>query len=165
MAEMAGLSAPTMVWASTDVPQAFKKFKTICQLMFDGPLAEKTEAVKVKYLLMWSGEEGIDVSSTWDLTDNESNTLSVYWDRFRKYVAPKSNFTIAGFNLRSMKQDNGESVDAYMKTVRILVYCRSSMGHSSSLYSTPEVDTGTLSWTKKVPTTQHSTLLMDDTDS
>ena len=120
MAEMAGLSAPTMDWASTDVPQAFKKFKTICQLMFDGPLAEKTEAVKVKYLLMWSGEEGIDVSSTWGLTDNESNTLSVYWDRFGKYVAPKSNFRIARFKLRSMKQDNGESVDAYMKTVRIL---------------------------------------------
>ena len=62
MAEMAGLSAPTMNWASTDVPQAFKKFKTICQLMFHGPLAEKTEAVKVKYLLLWSG--GSEVSST-----------------------------------------------------------------------------------------------------
>ena len=49
MAEMAGLSAPTMDWASTYVPQAFKKCNTICQLMFDGPLAEKTEAVKVKY--------------------------------------------------------------------------------------------------------------------
>ena len=74
----------------------------------------------MKYLLLWSGEEGIDVSNTWDLTDNESNTLSVYWDRFGKYVAPKSNFRIARFKLRSMKQDNGESVDAYMKTVRIL---------------------------------------------
>ena len=70
MAEMAGLSALTMDWASTDVPQAFKKFKTICQLMFDCPVAEKTEAVKVKYLLMWSGEEGSDASSTWDLSDN-----------------------------------------------------------------------------------------------
>ena len=70
MAEMARLSAPTMDWASTDVPQAFKKFKTICQLMFDGPLAENTEAVKVKILLLWSGEEGIDASSTWDLSDN-----------------------------------------------------------------------------------------------
>ena len=59
MAEMAGLSAPTMNWASTDVPEAFKKFKTICQFMFDGPLAEKTEAVKVKNSLLWSGKEGI----------------------------------------------------------------------------------------------------------
>ena len=71
MAESAGLSAPTMGWASTDVRQAFKKFKTICQLMFDGPLAETTEPVKVKYLLLWSREECIDVSSNWDLTDNE----------------------------------------------------------------------------------------------
>lgn len=120
MAEMAGLSAPTMDWASTDVPQALKKFKTMCQLMFEGPLVEKTETVKVKYLLLWSGEEGIEIASTWDLSDTESNTLSVYWDRFEKYVAPKSNFRIARFKLRSIKQENGESVDAFMKTVRIL---------------------------------------------
>ena len=62
------------------------------------------------------GEEGIEVSSTWDLSDTESNTLSVYWDRFGTYAAQKSNFRIARFKLRSMKQ----SVDAYMKTVRIL---------------------------------------------
>ena len=98
MAEMAGLSASTMNCASTNVPQAFKKFKTICQLVFDGPLAEKPEAVKVKYLLLWSGEEDIEISSTWDLSDTESNTLSVYWDRFGKCVVPKSNFRIGRFN-------------------------------------------------------------------
>ena len=70
-------------------------------------LPKKTEAVKVKYLLLWSGEEGIEVSSIWDLSDIESNTLSVYWDRFGKYVAPKRNFRIVRFKLRSMKQDNG----------------------------------------------------------
>ena len=74
----------------------------------------------MKYLLVWSGEEGIEVSSTWDLSDIEPNTLYVYWDRFEKYVTPKINFRIARFKLRSMKKDNGESVDAYMKTVRIL---------------------------------------------
>ena len=88
--------------------------------MFDGPLVENTDAVKVKYLRLWLGEEGIAVSSTWNLSDTESNTLSVYWDRFGKYVAQKKTFRIARFKLRSMKQDNGESVDAYMKTVRIL---------------------------------------------
>ena len=104
---------------------------SICQLMSDGPLGEKTEAVKVKYLLLWSWEEGIDVSDTLDLSDTESNTLSVYWDRFGKYVAPKSNFRIARFKLRSMKQDNGESVDAYMKTVRILApECRYQWTHA-----------------------------------
>ena len=51
----------------------------------------KKEAIKVKYLLLWSEEEGIEVSSTCNLSDTESNTLSVYGDRFGKYVAPKSN--------------------------------------------------------------------------
>ena len=88
--------------------------------MFEGPLAEKTETVKVKYLLLWSGEEGIEISSTWDLSNTESNTLSVYWERFEKYVAPKSNFRIDRYKLRSLKQDNGESVDAFMKNVRLL---------------------------------------------
>ena len=32
-------------------------------LPFGGPLAEKTEAVTVKYLLLWSREEGIEVAS------------------------------------------------------------------------------------------------------
>ena len=64
----------------------------------------------MKYLLLWSGEEGIAVSSTWYLHDIESNKLSVYWDRFGKYVTPKNNFIMARFRLRSMKQDNGEVV-------------------------------------------------------
>ena len=74
----------------------------------------------MKYFLLWSGEEGIEISSTWDLSNTESNTLSVYWERFEKYVAPKSNFRIARYKLRSLKQDNGESVDAFMKNVRLL---------------------------------------------
>ena len=108
MADMAALPPPTMNWTSTDAPQALNKFKALCQLMFEGPLAEKTETVKVKYLLLWSGEEGIEISSTWDLSNTESNTLSVYWERFEKYVAPKSNFRIARYKLRSLKQDNGK---------------------------------------------------------
>ena len=74
----------------------------------------------MKYLLLWSEEEGIEVSSTWDLSDTKSKALAVYWDRLGKPVAPKSNFRIARFKLRSIKQDNGDSVDAYMNTVRIL---------------------------------------------
>ena len=52
----------------------------------------------MKYLLLWSGEEGFGVSSTWNLSDTESNTLSVYWDRFGKYVAPKSTSELLDSN-------------------------------------------------------------------
>ena len=57
----------------------------------------------MKYILLWSGEEGIEVSSTWDLFITESNTLGPV----RKICGLKSNFRIARLKLRSMKQDKG----------------------------------------------------------
>ena len=43
MAALAGLPVPRMDWSSTDAPQALKKFKSLCQLYFAGPLKDKSE--------------------------------------------------------------------------------------------------------------------------
>ena len=55
---------------------------------------------KLKYLglLLCSREEGIGVSSTWDLSGTESNILPEYWDRFGKYVAPKATSELLDSN-------------------------------------------------------------------
>ena len=71
MAALAGLPIPRMDWSSTDAPQALKKFKSLCQLYFAGPLKDKSEEEQVSYLLIWSGEEGIELVSTWLLTTDE----------------------------------------------------------------------------------------------
>ena len=34
------------------------KFRRSCRYIFDGPLAEKDENMKVQYLMLWVGEEG-----------------------------------------------------------------------------------------------------------
>ena len=52
MVELAGLPIPTMGWNSPDAPQAFKKFKALCELYFSGPLKEKSEDEQISYLLM-----------------------------------------------------------------------------------------------------------------
>ena len=90
MADVAGLPTPVMDWSSTDAPQALRKFRAICELMFDGPLADKTEAIKVRYLLLWTGEEGIELASTWDLSNEDSNKLNIYWECFEQYVAQRA---------------------------------------------------------------------------
>ncbi|EDO29491.1 predicted protein [Nematostella vectensis] len=46
MAELAGLTSPRMDWSSTDLPQAFKKFRATCELYFSGPLKEKSEPLE-----------------------------------------------------------------------------------------------------------------------
>ena len=121
MADLAGLPTPRMDWSSTDAPQALKKFKNLCQLYFSGPLKDKSEEEQVSYLLIWSGEEGIELVSTWTLTADDKKKLSTYWEKFEEYVAPRSNFRLAPYKLRTLKQEPGESVDSFLKKVRILV--------------------------------------------
>ena len=121
MAALAGLPIPRMDWSSTDAPQALKKFKSLCQLYFAGPLKDKSEEEQVSYLLIWSGEEGIELVSTWSLTTDEKKKLSTYWEKFEDFVAPRSNFRLARYKLRTLKQEAGESVDSFLKKVRIFV--------------------------------------------
>jgi len=119
MAELAGLLTPRM--DSSDAPQALKKFKNLCELYFSGPLKDKSEEEQVSYLLIWSSEEGIELLSTWTLTADEKKKLSTYWKKFEDYVAPKSNFRLSRYKLRTLKQEPGETVDSFLKKVRLLV--------------------------------------------
>lgn len=105
MAELAGLPAPKMDWHASDTPQALKKFKAVCELYFSGPLKEKSEQEKISYLLIWSGDEGIELVSTWCITDEERKKLDTYWAKFESYVSPKSNFRLARYKLRTIKQE------------------------------------------------------------
>ena len=116
MAELAGLPTPCMDWSSTDAPQALKKFKNLCELYFSGPLKDKSEEEQVSYLLIWSGEEGIELVSTWSLTA-EKKKLSTHWEKFKEYVAPRNNFRLACYKLRTLKQEPGESVDSFLKKI------------------------------------------------
>ena len=121
MASLSGLPVPKLDWTANDLPQAFRKFKSLCQLIFDGPLSKVDEATKVKYLQIWTGEEGIELVSTWTLTDDDAKKLNTYWTRFESYVTPKSNFRLSSFKLRSLKQEPNESVDSFVKRIRLLV--------------------------------------------
>ena len=92
MAEQAGLPATKMDWHASDTPQALKKFKAVCELYFSGPLKEKSEQEKISYLLIWSGDEGIELVSTWSLTDEEQTKLDTYWAKFESYVSQRATF-------------------------------------------------------------------------
>ena len=118
MAELAGLPID---WSSSDAPQALRKFKDLCQLYFSGPLKEKSEPEQISFLLIWSGDEGRELASTWTLTADEKKKLSTYWAKFEGYVAPRSNFRLARYKLPTIKQEPSETVDAFLKKKRILV--------------------------------------------
>ena len=46
--------------------------------------------------------------------------LKTYCERYERFVKPKSNFRIARFKLRAGKQADGESVDKFIKGIRLV---------------------------------------------
>jgi hypothetical protein len=44
---------PSMNWLAADLDREWKKFKQHCMFTFNGPLAEKTEAQKVNYMMTY----------------------------------------------------------------------------------------------------------------
>ena len=112
---IAGLPAPKMDWHALDTPQALKKFKAVCKLYFLGSLKEKSKQEKISYLLIWSGDEGIELVSTWSLTDEERKKLDIYWAKFESYVPPKSNFHLARYKLRTIKQEKEKQSILFLK--------------------------------------------------
>ena len=76
---------------------------------------------QISFLLIWSGDEGRELASTWTLTADEKKKLSTYWAKFENYVAPRSNFRLARYKLRTIKQEPSETVDSFLKEVSILV--------------------------------------------
>ena len=118
---LSGLPTPTMDWHASDAPRALSKFKELCNLLFNGPLGDLSEERKVNYLLLWVGEEGRELANTWSLIEEDRKSLKPYWDEYEKFVKPKSNFRIARFKLRDMKQSDTESIDEFVKRIRIMI--------------------------------------------
>ncbi len=58
MAELNGVPIPSMNWQDGNLSEAFRKFKQLCEFIFDDPLSEKDDKIKVRYLLLWAGQEG-----------------------------------------------------------------------------------------------------------
>jgi len=117
---LSGLPIPTMDWSATDAVRAFAKFKELCLLLFNGPLADINEERQVNYLLLWVGDEGRELATSWNLPDADRKRLKSYWDRYEKFVKPKSNFRIARFKLQGAKQSEGKSVDQFVKRIRLI---------------------------------------------
>ncbi len=85
-----------MNWEATNLPETWKKFKQHVELMFSGPLKGKTEAEKVRFLLIWVGEKGRDISNTFTgITNDNKDKLDTYYIKFKEYVMLKSNSVCA----------------------------------------------------------------------
>ena len=63
-----------MEWDSTNLPDAWQKFERRCKFMFDGPLKGKGGKEQCAYILLWAGDRGRTIHSSWTPTNEDSKT-------------------------------------------------------------------------------------------
>ena len=85
-----------------------------------GPLKGKAEDVKCAYLLLWLGEKGRDLFSTWSLAANETDKLDVYLTKFKNHITPTVNPIVARYRFYKRDQQVGEPIEKFITDVRLL---------------------------------------------
>ena len=98
----------------------FKLWKQQCELLFSGPLVKLEEPIQCKYLLYWSGERGLELCNSWDLSEDEQKILRNYFERFENFVKPHSNELIAACELYKIKQTT-LSLEEFIAKLRLLI--------------------------------------------
>lgn len=119
--DFAGVPSPHMNWESSNLPDAWRKFRQHAELMFAGPLKKRGEDEKCSYLLLWIGEKGRDIFNTWALTTDEAKVLQTYYDKYEAYVMPKTNTIFARYKFHERVQGANESFEQFVTELRLLV--------------------------------------------
>ena len=81
---------PSMDWSGPgDVHKRFKLFEQKCELIFDGPLSDTEEARKVRMLLLWIGDKGLEIYNTATF-ENEEDRLRInpVFEKLEVYAKP-----------------------------------------------------------------------------
>ena len=117
--DLSGIPTPHMDWESTNLTVSWKKFKQHCELIFAGPLKQKSEEVKVTYLLLWIGDTGRDIFNTWTIPDDEAKRLNALFKRYARHVQPKRNPVFARIRFNDEVQGSN-TVDQFITKLKFL---------------------------------------------
>lgn len=112
---------PKMDWQARDLATAFKRFKEHSEFMFGGPLEKKSEEVKCNYLMLWAGEKGREIFSTWDVSADAKKKIQTYMDGFEAYCRPKTNLIYNRYKFKSRTQHDGETFEQFVTELRLLM--------------------------------------------
>ncbi len=108
-------TAPSMDWGSPDLPNAFSQFKQYCELYFKGPLKMITKEEQATYLLLWVGQQGLQMYNTWTFADGgDKKDPDKLLKHFENHIKPKENFRISRYHLMKERQKPEKNVDEYI---------------------------------------------------
>ena len=112
---------PKMDWKAKDLHTAFKRFKEHVNFMFESLLSNKTEAIWCNYLMLWVGDKGRHIYSTWTIGEGGEKKLKTYNDKFEEYCKPKSNKIYNRYIFKSQVQNANENYEQFVTEFKTLV--------------------------------------------
>ena len=88
--------------------------------MFGGPLEGKNEEQRCNYLMLWVGEKGINIYSTWNLQGDDRKTLPMYFDEFEQYCKSKHDVIYARYKFKCRTQSDDETFEQFYTYLKVL---------------------------------------------
>ena len=120
MATAMSFASPQMNWDAPDPITAFARFKQKCQLMFSSVLKDADDEEKASYILLWSGEKGLDIYNSWTFRKEEDRKKpAIIFERFENQLEPKTSHRIHRYT-QGMRQGQGEPVDDFISRLKNL---------------------------------------------
>ena len=89
--------------------------------MFKSVLKDTDDEEKVSYILLWSGEKGLDVYNSWTFTkEDDRKKPAVLLEKFENQLEPKTSHRIHRYTLQGMRQEPDEPVDDFISRIKNL---------------------------------------------
>ena len=118
MSKVSGLQLgkPRFDWEACDKLTEIEQFKADCKILFEGPLSDLKDKQWAGLIVSWLGREAMQIITS---VEADTGTPDEVFDALEKVFRPESNQTMARFKFRNLKQNQQQSVDAYMSQLRL----------------------------------------------
>ena len=95
------------------------RFKSECEVLFDGPLDESPPNRQASLVVNWLGSEACLTLGSLNLTYDQPETI---FNALKDVFRPIGNRTMSRFKSKSLKQKQGATVDSYMAELKVLIH-------------------------------------------
>ncbi|XP_028408202.1 uncharacterized protein LOC114530780 [Dendronephthya gigantea] len=111
-----------MSWVAQDLNQEWRRFYRQAMCIFEGPLHDKEDSVKVSYVKLWVGDKGLDVFEGFTFAEPaDAKKLDIVLKKFEDYCTPRKNYIMAALKFNERRQGENESFESFVTDLRILV--------------------------------------------
>lgn len=117
---MGDSAVPRMDWDEPNLCKAMQLFRQRCLLYFS--VKEIKKEKQTDHLLLFSGNQGLEMYNSWGLSDAERKDPDIVWKKFETQLEPKSNYRIARLYLQRFRQKEGESIDDYISRCKLQAF-------------------------------------------